>query len=527
MRTNVKALYLALGTSLVILAVRTYLTYNGGILTGDEARYFYMALGEDSLVYGSHVPIQITYYVASHIIPIKTVFDCILFGSSMAGFWLCLIYYFLYRISVQLRFSDWSQTLLYLTTPFVVIFTVMNSLYLTEAPSLAFCLAGILCLLRIDRHLFYGLASGACFTVAYLYREPYLIFILANAALLLYMTFKRQTRKPIVLLFILPALLFINIPVQFFMYPIQSIFTTILTQLTPPVITPLILPPTAFTPPTMEFVPKSFYQYPINFQLTDFPSRLVAALTIFMKGLFYGWSGIFAVFLAVAFILMLKDIKLFSAPNQFLLANVIAAYASFALLSYMISPNPYLLTENGAGICTRFSYTTLPAIFSLPYLYERFSKKLVKVGIVLGLVSLLLVAPTFLQVIQSNLSVGTIDRATLDYKSPHYKAYTYLLSLSGKTVIFAQPALRVYLYSSLVPNVTLYRITVTEAEFLELTEGANQVLFYGERWAGYFDSILEFSPFLSQVYNGNTSYKFEVLWDDGEAHLFRLVKKSP
>jgi len=276
--------------------------------------------------------------------------------------------------------------------------------------------------------------------------------------------------------------------------------------------------------PAMQYLPSSFHVGGTFSAVGNMQERFINTFVIFVKGMFFGWSAIFTLFISVAFVLFfIRFYQKRLGKDYVVMVNVVAALLSFVLLAYMLSTDPYLVTMGGTSISFRFSYTTLPSLLVLPYIYEKLTKKhIAVVGVVVCMICVVL-HPSFLYTVQSNQSLNYVNRVNLGYIAPYRRLYNYLVDNNDqKIAVFADPQVRVSLYVWMT-DATLYRIAINESRFNEvLSLGYDKILFYGEKWYGYWQTMKDWSPFYYSLINNGTCYELQIIWDDNESHLYLL-----
>ena len=503
-------------------------------MTGDEALYFHAGLlsakhGNFIMLTNRHVLFQLSTAAATFIFGLDNVFEYILFTFIQSVFWNILCQYIIYNTLNLITTNKKVVSLSILTVPFIFVYTVMNSLYLAEVAGLFFCFLGVNLLLRFfqRRKGILAFASGMSFVASYLYREPFLIFVVLNVLLFVYLTMRKKVKLHYLILFCIP-LIFVRFPVDVLPMPflphsslvelgLEHIFNI-------KYVSPTLLLSNGELHPAMQYQPSGFHPGGTFSLVGNFQERLVNTLVIFAKGMFFGWSMIFLLFLSISIVLFcIKFYRKQSIKDAVVIVTVLAALLSFGLLAFMLSTDPYLATMQGTSISFRFSYTTLPSLLVLPFAYKKFGKK--HIVMIASLLCILTVAfhPHFLYAMQSNQSLQYENRISLGYVAPYRRLYNYIVECNQqKIAVFADPVVRASLYIWMT-DATLYRIAINESKFDEiLSLGYDKTLFYGEKWYGYWQTMKDHSPFYYSLISNQSSYKLETIWDDNESHLYML-----
>lgn len=543
-----KKVALVVSTAIVCLVsiIKNYWAYIGGFISGDEALYFHGALlsvkhGKLIAISARHHIFQLTTMAAAFIFNLDNIFDFIIYMLVHCVFWNTLCLYVLFKILSRVTSDDRAASLTLLSVPFILAYTVLNAMYLSEAPSLFFCLLGINLMLRFTaaptkKTIF--LASLA-FVISSFYREPFLVFIAMNLGLLSYWIVRRRATWSALLLFMLP-LIVVPFPADALAIttlPNKSLLDVAVSrvsdfQLSSPIPVSEYEDPACWSP-VYQYHPDDFLTGGIFTLAGNLTERLVTTTIAFARGMTLGWSALFTAILFASILVFILEYRKNRTPlAQTVLVNASSALLSFVVICCMISVDPYVRTGPASSICLRFSYTTLPALILFPYLYGKI--KVVKVprlavlgAIAVATVSAAALAPQVMYALQSNQSLEYVNRLNPSYRGPYYRLYQYIIGRGNdKLAVFPEPAVRASLYIW-VTDADLYRIMVDGAGFAEIVgRGYDAVLFYGEKWYRYYDTLRDNSPFYFSLIQNQTRHKITVVWDDPESHLYVLEIKK-
>lgn len=317
---------------------------------------------------------------------------------------------------------------------------------LTEIPTLFFVVLGIYFTAR--KRAFY---SALSFSVAILFREHYVIFLIGNLIL------NRQEWKKY-LLGCLPALAVVYLG-------------QIITRFS------LNIPtsPSIFERFSFTFVNSAIG---LLFSLTPF----LGVLTLYFvfkkrseRGILW-WNGVFA-------------------------------FGGLLILNFFILRDLYYVANVGKySALMRFACIAFPSILVL----RRFHRR----RLLCSALSLLIIAPLMPFVVQSNLSVESVNRFSLNYKAPWWR-------LAGEVkqenvIIYAEPVIRAGLF---VSNATVSYPPKDESEFCSAVKNFERIYFYGEKYV-YHEEALQ-DEFLWYYHLVESRQNVTEIWDDGESYLLR------
>ena len=355
----------------------------------------------------------------------------------------------------------------YLTIASVLTISILTgtATILSEVPSLFFVTLGIYFIVR--KQMFYGMLS---LSIAIWFREPYTIFLIGNFVL------NREKWKEL-LLGALPA----GTP----------IFFRIGRELFPNIPT-LITLPTTSEPLTVS---------PIEVSIGR--SRIIERI------LFVPYNSIVGLIFSLTPLLALLVIyTLFKQRNQrtILWWNGLFAIGSLLLLNFIILRDLfYVVSSTRYSALIRFASISFPAVIML-----KLNRKMFLVFLLL----LLAIAPIGLYAIQSNLSIETVNRFSLDYEAPWLKLARHIQNENGSVLVYGEPIVRAKLF--LPKDVTISFPPRDESEFNATIKDVELVYFYGEKhgnhertlqdnFSWYFD-LIKNRRNVSEVWNNLESY---------------------
>lgn len=353
-----------------------------------------------------------------------------------------------------------------LASMFTVSVLIGTTTILTEAPSLFFVMLGIYFTVRKQ-----PLYSALSFSAAVWFRELYVLFLIGNFFLC-----KQNRRYILGSLPALPVTLFIT---QYFGL---NIFSKI----------PIL--PIASEP------------------LFVHPERIFGQgdVSIVNRILFTPWnSSIGLLFSLTPFLALMVVFSLFKGRKErdILWWNSIFGIVSLLLLNFLILKDSFFVTSSGRySTLVRFASICFPSVLIL---------KLDRKMMIISILSLLLIAPLGLSMIQSNLSIGTVDRLSLDYEAPWLRLAR---EVEGQDVlVYAEPIVRARLFVS--DDVVVSLPPRNEDEFNLTVERFERIYFYGEKHSNHEMALKD--NFL--WYYGIVKNRVNVseIWDDGESYLLR------
>ncbi len=541
--TPKRSILITLAFTTFVILVRTWWTLRNGWLVGDEGLYIISMLESvrtRSFVYLSarHTIFMWFNTIVGVVFNLDTVFKVIPFLAIQALFWNGACAWSLHRVVRKMGLKPQAESAIYLSTSLVAIYVIMNGLYLTEAPSMTFTLMSIYFLLRVvdSRSPRSSFLAGLCITVAYLYREPYLIFIVLDALLLCYLVVRKRLSWKFLVLFLIVPIILVQPPVQYISLGIVQVYGSVrepfiefYKRLVQPIVEAVDAPPVYLGGPPGAGRNYSIFMSPqLQLQVGtldikgDLVKRVRTTALVTARGIVYGWSILLALPVMVgmveAFRLCRKD-----DSAKVVAITILSAFLSMVFVGWLVSPADYLMGSGATAIAIRFSYTTFPMILGIGLLYDRVNIDLKKVVMGFG-VMILLVTPTLLTLVQTNQSEVVINRINLSYKASFYMLYEHVKDLPGETLVFPEPSLRAYVYLSSLDNVSIARLDLSEAQFLDRVGKHDQVFFYQEKWPRWWMVHEDNFPFLGPVVRNETQYRVLVVWDTPEAYLYELVK---
>jgi len=519
--------------SCVIIARGIY-TWFTGFMTSDEALYYLsglesVRLSRVAILYENRYIFQAIISILFLIFQIKNVFGMIVFATTFSLVWTLPLPYIIKKIT-ELFTTD-RKTVIFsvLFLPFFPILTIMSATFVTEPMTLTLMMTAIYFFFKMFKHssLHYPLLSGLLFAVAVSMREPYMVFLVVNILFVLVVTIRRKFSWKSALIFSSLAVLGMRIPlmenflsstylkfgftnaiITMILKPIGEMFsvTTSFIEI-PPIIMPIM---------DME---SPIFLFTIN--------KVSMGFVWFLLSIFVGWNPFFAIFGVIGTVLSVLRIKKErSLINVAFFLNILCGFLNFFGVAYIVQIGNVSQVQAGAnalGSCIRNSHTSLPSIISIR---ECISK--IKVKYLYAILFCIVIAGGAsiryaFTMFQQGWSQQYVERLTLDYKAPHYRLYEYV-ETTGKTLVFGGHNLVLpSLYLRLRPNVKLLP-PLSESEFRKvISEKWDNILIFGVRHYPMRPALeLHFPWFLSLI-DGKTEFKLEVIWEDGESFLYRVL----
>ncbi len=167
-------------------------------------------------------------------------------------------------------------------------------------------------------------------------------------------------------------------------------------------------------------------------------------------------------------------------------------------------------TLRKASTFIRFGYSSLFMFPALSSPLKRREQLVLTLAILLLAVPL---SPLILRLVQSNLSVGWVNRLSLNYESPWLRLRKYV---DGRNVlIVGSPIDRLRLF---LPNHDVIYPPENLSTLEELSLNYSEVYFYGMVHAYHYQNLQHYWPWYYElIKSGNLT----VVWDDGESYLYR------
>ncbi|MBU2559249.1 MAG: hypothetical protein KJ578_15865 [Bacteroidetes bacterium] len=542
----------ALGVTSALILFRGLWTLSSGFLTGDEAGYMWSMIttsdqGSFFFVTWRHLAFNLINGVVALLFHIESFPALTVYFTLQALFWNALGLWMFDKV-LRLYAGERARHMTLLTLPLTASFLIMQSMFLAEAAGLFFALTSVYCMIRLLRggENRFGFAASASASIAYMFREPYLLLVVFLGLYMLLVALKGKVPKKVLVLFIIPALILVRPPTDVLKLPFKidpvSVFERILYLLKPttaPIGIPLNdptstsnLPPTLVNPTTdiafpLENRPAFEYLYPDEFgfkhgftleRLLTLPPRVAVFV---VRSLSLGWTLFFPITLASLGLLVWKHRN--GPDSSILFVAVLCGFLMVAFVGLLIVDNDYLMSPEASSIAFRFSHNGLLAFLALPFLYERLSNKHLKIGLVGGLMLAIILAPSLAYGVQSNLSTGYVNRLTIAYKSPQQRLRQYVINQEKPIIVFIEPAMRAGLLLRGIDNVVLKRVQVDHARFEELYNASEgNVVLYIEKWYGINDVLKDNSPFFQDLLNGSDTWQLETVTDDPEWGLYHI-----
>jgi hypothetical protein len=496
----------ALGTTIAIvlsvIGARYYFSSITGYILPDEAFYYDFYILDK---------VPITYYrpafVATFILffrGAKDVWTFLLLGALYSAIWAVGSIVLFLMILRRLKVPEKTVSLLIFSLPLFPVFTVFAATILTETPGLFMALVGLYFSLRHvqEGRMINSLLSSVFFILAYMMREPYLLFVVGNALLFLILSVKRRSPGSI-LGYAIPFLLVIALARGRAAVLLREAF--------------IIQAGVLFHP--------------------DLPRALAI-------GLGYGFHPLFAFFALLSLFVVSFDLfKKRSSTALFLVLNALWSLGAFALTTGFLLASIVGALSGWTSSIIRASHISLTAIIGFPSLYGRLKTKVVAAFMMIVLVLGAIMAGSFVGAYQRSLSVVPVNRLSLDYRAPYYRMYL-LAKDSGRTLVFGGLELRgIRMYMAMLPNVALVPVgarsqkyistykkivyTLNETYFRELLNQTWDSIFLYDDWAtiaipSFIDAYPQFYADLlrSRHYPG---YAIETIWIDGESYALKMI----
>lgn len=356
-----------------------------------------------------------------------------------------------------------------LASVFTVLIFITTTTMLTETPSLFFVMLGIYFTVRKQ-----PLYSALSFSVAVWFREFYVLFLIGNFFLC------KQNRRGYILgsLLALPMTLFIA---QYFGL---NIFSKI-----------------SILPITLE---------PLFLHLDLEGTSGQGGVSIVNRILFTPWNSSFGLLFSLTpFLALMAVFSLFKGRKErdILWWNSIFGIVSLLLLNFLILKDSFFVTSSGRySSLIRFASICFPSVLVL-----RFDRKMM----VISILSLLLIAPLGLSMVQSNLSIDTVNRLSFDYEAPWSRLAR---EVEGQDVlVYVEPIIRARLFVS--DDVVVSFPPENEEEFNLTVERFERIYFYGEKYTNHEVTLEERVPWYYEIVKNKINVS--VVWEDGESYLLR------
>jgi len=495
------------------ILLRTWWTWGSGWFVGDEALYINSMLESVRsrafvyLIPRSHHIFMWHNAVVGRLLSLDSVFKAIPFFALQALFWngACLIIFD--ALVGKMDVSDNARSLTVLSLAMVPTVLAMNSQYLTDAPSMAFALGSTYMLCRaVERRSWRSaMVSGGLIGVACLYREPFLLLLVLDFALLVYLAVRDRLPAGAAFFILIPIILLTP----------RAPFSTLPGA--------VIWQPTAADDRHTLFLTEDLLSGTLDFS-GDLLSRLSVVFSVVWRGMVFGWLVILPiVVLGVAFTVLDWRVAVAKDSTKTILVLMLASFVSLVIVGWHVSPCPYNLTSSVSSISIRYAYMTFPLLLGATSLFRRVPVRPMKYVAVIGVLSLLTV-PLFFTMLGATQSSEQVDRINTSYRAPYYRMYLLLSDMSGDIAVIPEPAARSLLYLDELDNVDVYRMDLNFTEFCDVADAYDRVFMFQTKWAHYRDVHDEFFPFMGQVVLNNTAFRVSAVWEDGESYLYELIR---
>lgn len=550
--TGINALVISIVFLSILNVVRCLFTLKGGYMTADEALYFSPAIfhlrtGTPIEFYGHRTLFQFLITVPMLIFNINNVFKMIVLASGISLFLTVLTQLFLFKISAIIFKDKMKRFLLVLTYPALAIFSIMSVTYLTEPLSIFAITAFIyftICFFKNGnsyKQLFFMIIF---LNIVVLTRETNMMIFLANLIVIPIFMMKYGCSFKQLTIFVGLTLPFARIPLSIDLSSIMIIeplvnyftitFTNIVSQITQS-FQPHYVSQTVTEYSSTGIVPVSSMEaYPPSELYTHSPlsdinlSRFFITAKYFILSLFIGWNPIFAMVGLSCFIVFIKNMKKTDFITCFLFINGIAAIISFVFLTFY-TMDPFvidLINSVPLGTLIRYVHVSIPASLMMVMFYKRLEQKHITVFVLILIITLGSTTPFAMQFIQKGFSTGYVERISTDYMAPYYRAYLYADDSGETLMFFGHNSLLLSLYMLEKPNVVLARPTSDQVSFRHIINSRDydSIIFYGVKHFTHDSGLKEYFPYYHDVITFKTKYQLEVLYEDEEMYLYRLMK---
>jgi hypothetical protein len=475
---------------LLVGVARSYYSLRTGFLLPDEAFYILGTRGEHTL---RTVFLRLlgTYFTLTGS---RDVFAMLVTGPLFGVMWSIGAIVLLRRVAMYFSRMRSHAAYCALTLAVTPVFAMLAPTFLTEPPSLFFAILGTWQLVAYLENRKSGslFLSAFSFSLSAMIREPYLLFLVGNALLLLILSASKRITYRCSIPF--AALAVAVATVTLFPRAMPSTSSTVTTSV-------------VIYSPTRLMSPPGPYLVPI-------------AMERFFVSVLLGWSPIIAL-MVVAGYLMISHDTLRSADTRSiaLTTNITLALGALGVLASLMSRSVTVYPS----FLMRLSHTGLPSLAVLPRFFSRVGKKGISLSATVFLLYLLVFGSGLLSQAQSGLSSAATNRLDLNYVSPYFRLFLFLKDTNEPVLLFAEPTLRASLFLEGKSNVVI-RGLVNQTEFARSIRGGtwSMVLLYGELYPDHFLTLHEFAPFYEQLVRNQTSYRVSTLWWDAESYLLSV-----
>ena len=475
---------------LLVGVARSYYSLRTGFLLPDEAFYILGIRGEHT-VRTVFVGLLGTYFTLTGS---RDVFAMLVTGPLFGVMWSIGAIVLLRRVAMYFPRMRSHAAYCALTLAVTPVFAMLAPTFLTEPPSLFFAILGMWQLVAYLENRKSGslFLSAFSFSLSTMIRQPYLLFLVGNALLLLILSASKRIAYRCSIPFAALAVAVATV----------TLFPTAMPSTSSPVTTSLVI-----YSPTRPMSPPGLYLVPI-------------AIERFFVSVLLGWSPIVAL-MVVAGYLMISHDTLRSADTRSiaLTTNIALALGALGVLAFLMSRSVTVYPS----FLMRLSHTGLPSLAVLPRFFSRVGKKGISLSATAFLLYLLVFGSGLLSQAQSGLSSAATNRLDLNYVSPYYRLFLFLKDTNEPVLLFAEPTLRASLFLEGKSNVEI-RGLVSQTEFARSIRSGtwSMVLLYGELYPDHFLTLHEHAPFYEQLVRNQTSYRVSTLWWDAESYLLSV-----
>lgn len=498
------SLLLASSVMMFLGCLRSWYSIVTGYLLPDEGLYYHTTLGN------FYIRPLFTFLLTGFkkVFFIRSVFDMLKFGGFVGVICTIGVFYVYYKILKLTCEEEDVRSYSLLTLLFMPMLMLLGVTWLTEAPAFFLSILSILLLVMFFKthKNKYILSSLFILTPTSMVRESGWIFLVGLTFLLIYLKLRKKEN-------IHWAIIAISITCSIYAMPymvleflgIPKLFSHQFTRLTESKVPIFGIPPERYSPVT----------------------RLPTAISNFFVASFVAYGFIPAILVFVGIALGMYEVYKKRSDTASIVLSFSALCGFVGFILFCIRLSTFSLVYMSTII--RFAYVSFPAIVVFPKAYSYLRPLYRKVVFGSIPIFLVFVALVGLPLLQSGISMApTSVYFKLDYETPYYKAYKYVQQQNSRVCIFAEPFVRISLFLSDNPNVTLYSFYVSQDNDTLFNQIVHydyweKILVYGEFYQNYYLSLKRNSPFFLALMQNETSYETKIIWWDSESFLLEVV----
>lgn len=498
------AVLVSLATSRVIFSLRT------GFMYPDEGFFYYLSYtflqGQTRIISLQHPMFHLIVLAASIVLVLDNAYKFITAFAYLQAVVSILSVVLLKKILDEARGEKEQNKLIAFLLIFLPIFTGLTLVIITEPFTFFFFLLSFLYLIRFSKtkKVTHSLLAGITMMICCGLRPDYQFIYGMNFLFLIFLCFRSKSDWKGFLkafVYVIPIFLVVSPPqllggVYFFGPSPLKYLVGLLSEREH---TPLAHPPQS------ELLdPKDhLMRIPINLGLS----------------LGLGWTPIFAVTLMMSLLMWLK-ITIRGKQNVDVFGfDVVLCFLLWASLIATISRQvPYALRHSWSALA-RYSARLLPCFLGISFLKKRLLRKVA----VICILSSLALAPLYVLLSQTNLSIVFTDRFfSKDYAASWAwdKRQEYLDFVGGRSVVVVgHPLVRLTYFT----DYELLR-PLSHDQFAEVVKKYDVVLIYGEKNPEHYELLEQIYPWHFQLVNNQTEYKLRLIWNNPESYLYVVEK---